>query len=59
LPLVAKDIGKASDHISASELRRYVEKIDPATLAPAEIRAAQGSAGMKEIFDMLKEQVLG
>jgi DNA sulfur modification protein DndB len=58
LPLIIKDSRKDPKNLSATVLREYVQRIDLNALSDDAIRAAQGSAGMKEIFEVLKQQIL-
>ena len=37
----------------------YLAKIDKSSLDPEKIRASQGSAGIKAIYDELRQQVIG
>lgn len=57
LPLILRDIHKPPKQVTASTYREYLGRIDSQSLSPDAIRAAQGSAGMREIFDELKRQV--
>jgi len=59
LPLIIKDSGRDPKNLPATTFRDYVQRINLASLSDDAIRAAQGSAGMKEIFDVLKTQLLG
>jgi DGQHR domain-containing protein len=58
VPTLIKEIGGAAEKISAATYREYVDRIDREELAPEEIRASQGSAGMKEIYEVVKRQML-
>lgn len=58
LPLIIKRVGRRAEDISAAIYRKYMERINLGSLSPEAIRAAQGSAGMKQIFNVLKEQML-
>lgn len=57
LPLVIKKIDRDPVKIQPTEYKKYLDRIKKTTLTPEAIRAAQGSAGMKQIFDLLKEQL--
>jgi DNA sulfur modification protein DndB len=59
LPLIIKDSGREPKNLPATTLRDYVQQINLGALSDDAIRAAQGSAGMKEIFEVLKAQLLG
>jgi DGQHR domain-containing protein len=48
---------KAPAKITSKEYAAVLSRINPESLAPAAIRAKQGSAGMKDLFDMLKKQI--
>jgi DNA sulfur modification protein DndB len=51
-------IGKESDELIYSDFSPYLSRIDESLLDPESIRAAQGSAGIKAIYDQLRDQVL-
>ena len=45
------------DELTALVLREKLEKIDPSTLSEEKIRAAQGSAGVIDLYEAMKKQV--
>ncbi len=45
--------------LSASRLREHLSKIDKTTLAEDEVRRMQGSAGVQDLYTLMKNQVLG
>jgi DGQHR domain-containing protein len=49
--------GKGVLAYDAQEFRQYLSRIDEASLADEKIRAAQGRAGMKEIYTIIHQQV--
>jgi hypothetical protein len=51
--------GKETLGYDAQKFRQYLRRIDEASLADERIRAAQGRAGMKEIYTIIRQQVLG
>lgn len=51
-------IEKQTDQLTYSDFVAYLNKIDKTTLEPDAIRAAQGSAGIKAIYDQIHQQVL-
>lgn len=51
--------GKQTLGYDAQRFRQYLRRIDEASLADEKIRAAQGRAGMKEIYTIIRQQVLG
>lgn len=57
LPLLIKNLGRDPEKIGPAEYKKYLDRIDKESLSPEAIRAAQGSAGIKQIFDLLKKQV--
>lgn len=57
LPLLIKNLGRDPEKIGPAEYKKYLDRIDKESLSPEAIRAAQGSAGMKQIFEFLKKQV--
>ena len=57
LPLIVKKIGSSPESISAATFKRRLNGIDRDSLAPERIRASQGSAGMKDIYEMVKAQL--
>jgi DNA sulfur modification protein DndB len=58
IPDVLGNVEIPVDQITALEFLNFLERIDPSSLDPEEIRAAQGSAGIKAIYDQLKAQVV-
>ena len=57
LPLVIRRIKRDPEKIGAVEYKKYLSRIKKRSLSPEAIRAAQGSAGMKEIFEVVRRQV--
>lgn len=57
LPDVAALAKKQSASISTPSLIKIIKKIDATKLSTEEIKALQGSAGIKEIQDLLKKQI--
>jgi hypothetical protein len=45
------------DELSAERLFQRLQKIDPNTLSEERIRAAQGSAGVTDLYQAMKSQV--
>jgi hypothetical protein len=45
------------DELSADILLRELQKIDPATLSEDRLRAAQGSAGVTDLYQAMRNQV--
>jgi DGQHR domain-containing protein len=45
------------EELTALFLREKLEKIDPSTLSEEKIRAAQGSAGVTDLYEAMKKQV--
>ena len=54
---IAQRHGKEVLGYDAPEFRQYLDRIDEASLADEKIRAAQGRAGMKEIYTIISRQV--
>lgn len=48
---------KATESLTAVSLLKNLRKIDPTTLSDERIRAAQGSAGVTDLYQAMKEQV--
>jgi hypothetical protein len=48
---------KSLDSLTALSLLKGLKKIDPATLSEERIRAAQGSAGVTDLYQAMKDQV--
>lgn len=57
LPELTKKIGKSPEKITTGTYKEYLDRIDKSSLSPDAIRAAQGSAGMKEIYELIKRQL--
>lgn len=57
LPDLIREIKKPPETISYLDFLPYIEKIDVNSLDTEVIRAAQGSAGMKAIYDQMKNQI--
>lgn len=57
LPFVIKTIGRSPEKIYPTEYKKYLDRIDKDSLSDEKIRAVQGSAGMKQIFALLKKEV--
>jgi DGQHR domain-containing protein len=57
LPALIKKIGESPTSITPGKYKTLLAKIDKQSLSADAIRAAQGSAGMKEIYDVLHSQV--
>lgn len=57
LPVIAKRIKRDPKEIQPAEYKKFLSRIDKDSLAPEAIRAAQGSAGMKQIFEVLRSQI--
>ncbi len=57
LPEVIHKLRKSATAISASEYSRILRRIDPVTLSDERIRAAQGTAGMKAIYTIIRRQM--
>ncbi len=49
--------GKSLDSLTALSLLKDLKKIDPATLSDERLRAAQGSAGVTDLYQAMKDQV--
>ena len=54
---IAQLHGKEVVEYNAGRFRQYLRHIDEASLADERIRAAQGRAGMKEIYTIIHDQV--
>jgi DGQHR domain-containing protein len=57
LPDIAKKEKTAADEIPAAEFGKYLRQIDRESLSSDAIRALQGSAGIKAIYDVLLLQM--
>ena len=49
--------GKSLDSLTALSLLKNLKKIDPTTLSDERVRAAQGSAGVTDLYQAMKDQV--
>jgi DGQHR domain-containing protein len=59
LPELIRTITKETTTLTYRDFLPFLKKIDEAMLNPDVIRAAQGSAGMKALYDQLRAQILG
>jgi DGQHR domain-containing protein len=59
LPDLIREIKKPPEKISYNDFLPYIVKIDVTSLDTEVIRRAQGSAGMKAIYDQMKNQIFG
>lgn len=59
LPDLIRAMNKPANNIYYNDLLPYLKKIDKKSLDPEVIRRAQGSAGMKAIYEQMKDQVFG
>ena len=57
LPDIALANRKAPHEVTAAAYSSRLSRIDTASLAPEEIRAVQGSAGIRQIYDLIKSQM--
>lgn len=57
LPALLRSINQDPTTVMFDQFIPYLKKIDKDSLAPDAIRAAQGSAGMKNIYDQIYSQV--
>lgn len=57
LPQIIEDLSKPLDQLSFADFQPYLQRIDERTLDPKAIRQAQGSAGIKAIYDEIRRQV--
>jgi DGQHR domain-containing protein len=57
LPTIGMKLDKPQSEATAQDYYGYLSRIDVGTLAPDEIRAAQGQAGMREIQEIISAQV--
>lgn len=57
LPLLIRKVAHDPAKIQTTEYKKHLDRIERETLSPDAIRAAQGSAGMKQIFELLREQL--
>ncbi|MBT3273978.1 MAG: DGQHR domain-containing protein [Spirochaetales bacterium] len=51
--------GKKPTDLRYTDYFRYISKIDPSSLGAEKIRASQGSAGIKAIYDEIRRQSIG
>jgi DGQHR domain-containing protein len=58
LPEISSHLRLAPERITTASYKELLDRIDPSTLSPEQIRAAQGSAGMREIYNVVKSQAL-
>jgi hypothetical protein len=49
---------KSLDKLTTSYFFRALNKIDPETLSDDRLRAAQGAAGVTDLYQAIKDQVL-
>lgn len=56
--VISESKGKSIINITYRDFLKHLRKINPASLDQQEIRAAQGSAGIKAIYEGIKKQVL-
>jgi DGQHR domain-containing protein len=59
LPDLIREMKKHPEQITYNEFIPYIKKIDVTSLDTEVIRRAQGSAGMKAIYDQMKSQIFG
>jgi DGQHR domain-containing protein len=61
VPEMLRKIDRGSDmtRLTYRDFLPYLMRIDGASLEPDKIRAVQGSAGMKAIYDQIRKQVFG
>jgi len=59
LPDLTREINKPPENISYNDFMPYIKKIDVNSLDTEVIRRAQGSAGIKAIYDQMKNQIFG
>jgi hypothetical protein len=57
LPDLVKKINLPPAQVTAAAYREFLSRIDASSLSADAIRAAQGSAGMKEIYQQIKQQL--
>lgn len=57
LPLVIKKAGREPEDIHAALYKKYTDRVDKESLSDDAIKAIQGSAGMKEIYMIIKHQM--
>ena len=55
---IVADSGSPAEQLTAGDYYLYLKKINLKTLDSEEIKASQGSAGIKAIYDSIYEQVL-
>ncbi len=59
MPEIIQAIKKKPLDVTYGDFLPFLKKIDKASLEPEVIRAAQGTAGMKQIYDQTKAQIFG
>ncbi|MHA2061779.1 MAG: hypothetical protein ACW963_05770, partial [Candidatus Sifarchaeia archaeon] len=59
LPDLVRAIKKSPERLIYSDFVPFLSKIDESSLDPEAIRAAQGHAGIKAIYDQIHQQVMG
>ena len=57
LPDIINDVPKSTDELMYDDFLPYLSRIPEESLDPEEIRAIQGAAGIKAIYDQIHEQV--
>lgn len=57
LPSVISKIGEEPEKIQAREYKKYIDRIDINSLSDDRIKAIQGTAGMREIYGIIKNQM--
>jgi len=57
VPEIVTETGKTVGEATAKDLREVLAKVDPATLTTDEVRAAQGSAGISAIAEIIRGQI--
>lgn len=59
LPELVVEIGKDPQEVSYEDFAEYLDRIQDAILDPVAIRAKQGNAGIKAVYDEIRGQILG
>ncbi len=59
LPELVKNLPKPPNKLTYRDFKPFLEKIDRTRLSSDEIRAAQGNAGIRAIYNQVRDQVLG
>jgi hypothetical protein len=57
IPDIIEQTAKNAKNMTATDLRAVLERIDPQTLTSEQIRAAQGSAGIAAIAELIRQQI--